>query len=113
MHLSARLKELINRGGEKIAPRAIDEMLLKHPAIAEALAFGFPHPVWGEEVAAAVVLREAVSEGALLQHCREHLAEFECPKKLYFLESIPKTGSGKIQRGAVAATLLSGERTTA
>ncbi len=56
--LTGRIKELINRGGEKIAPREIDELLLKHPAMAEAVAFGVPHKTWGEEVAAAVVLRE-------------------------------------------------------
>lgn len=113
LHLTARLKELINRGGEKIAPRAIDEVLLKHPAVAEAVAFGCPHPVWGEEVAAAVVLKNVADEAALLKHCREHLAEFECPKKLYILESIPKTGSGKIQRGVVAASVLKEESTAA
>ncbi len=113
LHLTARLKELINRGGEKIAPRSIDEVLLKHPAVAEAVAFGFPHKMWGEEVAAAVVLRQPVEEAAILKHCREHLAEFECPKKLYVLESIPKTGSGKIQRGAVAAAILEGTGTAA
>jgi acyl-CoA synthetase (AMP-forming)/AMP-acid ligase II len=105
LHLTARLKELINRAGEKIAPKTIDEVLLRHPAVAEAVAFGFPHPVWGEEVGAAVVLREPETEAALLKYCREHLAEFECPKKLYIVESIPKTATGKIQRGNVAGTL--------
>ena len=62
--LVGRLKELINRGGEKIAPREIDEVLLQHPAVAEAVAFGVPHPIWGEEVAAAVVLQGEASEGA-------------------------------------------------
>ncbi len=56
--LTGRLKELINRGGEKISPREIDEVLLAHPAVAEAVCFGVPHPTWGEEVAAAVVLRD-------------------------------------------------------
>ena len=57
--LTGRLKELINRGGEKIGPREIDEVLLSHPAVAEAVCFGVPHPAWGEEVAAAVVLKRA------------------------------------------------------
>ncbi len=64
--LTGRLKELINRGGEKIGPREIDEVLLAHPAVAEALAFGVPHPMWGEEVNAAVVLREPATEAAIL-----------------------------------------------
>ncbi|MGH9559007.1 MAG: acyl--CoA ligase, partial [Bryobacteraceae bacterium] len=68
--LTGRIKELINRGGEKIAPREIDEVLLAHPAVAEAVAFGFSHPTWGEEVAAAVVLKEAQPESAILAFCK-------------------------------------------
>lgn len=103
--LTGRIKELINRGGEKIAPREIDEVLLGHPAVAEAVAFGFPHTTWGEEVAAAVVLREPHSESAILAYCKERLADFKCPKKLYIVETIPRTATGKIQRGAVATAL--------
>ena len=103
--LTGRIKELINRGGEKIAPREIDEVLLTHPAVAEAVAFGFPHSTWGEEVAAAVVLREPHSESAILAYCKERLADFKCPKKLYIVETIPRTATGKIQRGAVATAL--------
>ena len=106
--LTGRIKELINRGGEKIAPREIDEVLLKHPAVAEALAFGFPHKSWGEEVAAAVVLREPQEEAAILAYCRLHLADFKCPKKIYIVETIPRTATGKIARGAVAKALTSG-----
>ena len=108
--LTGRIKELINRGGEKIAPREIDEVLLRHPAVSEAVAFGVPHASWGEEVAAAVVLREPQSESVILAYCREHLAEFKCPKKLYIVETIPRTATGKIQRGAVAATLAGAKR---
>ncbi|MGH9718872.1 MAG: acyl--CoA ligase [Bryobacteraceae bacterium] len=103
--LTGRIKELINRGGEKIAPREIDEVLLAHPAVLEAVAFGVPHPAWGEEVAAAVVLRESEPEATLLKYCRERLAEFKCPKKLFVVQAIPRTATGKIQRGAVAASL--------
>ena len=60
--LLSRIKELINRGGEKISPREVDEALLPHPAVAEAVAFGAPHRTWGEEVAAAVVLRQEATE---------------------------------------------------
>ena len=103
--LTGRIKELINRGGEKIAPREIDEVLLAHPAVAEAVAFGFAHPTWGEEVAAAVVLREPQTEAAILAYCKERLADFKRPKKLYIVETIPRTATGKIQRGAVAKAL--------
>ena len=107
--LTGRIKELINRGGEKVAPREIDEVLLAHPAVAEAVAFGFPHPTWGEEVAAAVVLRSPEKETAILAFCKERLADFKCPKKLYIVEQIPRTATGKIQRGAVAAS-FAGEK---
>jgi acyl-CoA synthetase (AMP-forming)/AMP-acid ligase II len=100
--LTGRLKELINRGGEKIGPREIDEVLLSHPAVAEAVCFGVPHPAWGEEVAAAVVLREPVSEADILTFCKDRLAEFKRPKKIFITEAIPRTATGKIQRGNVA-----------
>jgi acyl-CoA synthetase (AMP-forming)/AMP-acid ligase II len=100
--LVARIKELINRGGEKISPREIDEVLLGHPAVAEAVCFGVPHGTWGEEVAAAVVLREAATEAELLAYCREHLADYKRPKQIHITEAIPRTATGKIQRGVVA-----------
>jgi acyl-CoA synthetase (AMP-forming)/AMP-acid ligase II len=105
--LTGRIKELINRGGEKIGPREIDEVLLGHPAVAEAVAFGVPHPTWGEEVAAAVVLKEGspATEPELLAFCKERLADFKRPKKFYIVETIPRTATGKIQRGAVAKAL--------
>jgi acyl-CoA synthetase (AMP-forming)/AMP-acid ligase II len=104
LHLVARIKELINRGGEKISPREIDEVLLAHPAVAEAVCFGVPHVTWGEEVAAAVVLREAASESEadLLAYCRERLADYKQPKQIHITDAIPRTATGKIQRGAVA-----------
>jgi acyl-CoA synthetase (AMP-forming)/AMP-acid ligase II len=100
--LVARIKELIIRGGEKISPREIDEVLLTHPAVAEAVCFGVPHKTWGEEVAAAVVLRQPVTESDLLAFCREHLAEFRRPKHIYITDAIPRTATGKIQRRVVA-----------
>ena len=102
--LVARIKELINRGGEKISPREIDEVLLTHPAIAEAVCFGVPHGTWGEEVEAAVVLREgeSVSDADLLAFCKERLADFKRPKQIHITQAIPRTATGKIQRGVVA-----------
>jgi acyl-CoA synthetase (AMP-forming)/AMP-acid ligase II len=100
--LVGRIKELINRGGEKISPREIDEVLLAHPAVAEAVCFGVPHRTWGEEVAAAVVVRQPVSEADLLAYCRDRLAEFKRPKQIFITDAIPRTATGKIQRGAVA-----------
>jgi acyl-CoA synthetase (AMP-forming)/AMP-acid ligase II len=104
LRLIGRIKELIIRGGEKISPRELDELLLTNPAISEAVCFGFPHPTWGEEVAAAVVLHpeSSVSETELLAFCKERVADFKRPKKIFIVEAIPKTGSGKIQRRTVA-----------
>jgi acyl-CoA synthetase (AMP-forming)/AMP-acid ligase II len=100
--LVGRIKELINRGGEKVSPREIDEVLLAHPAVAEAVSFGVPHPTWGEEVAAAVVLSEPASESDLLTYCKDRLAEFKRPKQIHITETIPRTATGKIQRRLVA-----------
>jgi acyl-CoA synthetase (AMP-forming)/AMP-acid ligase II len=105
LQLTGRLKEMINRGGEKIAPREIDEVLLTHPMVSEAVCFGIPHPTWGEEVAAAVVLHDAATEAALIAYCRDRLADFKCPKKIYIVDSIPRTATGKVQRLNVAAAL--------
>jgi acyl-CoA synthetase (AMP-forming)/AMP-acid ligase II len=102
LHLVARIKELINRGGEKISPREIDEVLLAHPAVIEAVSFGVPHGTWGEEVAAAVVVRQPIEEAELLDYCKQHLAEFKRPKQIHITDAIPRTATGKIQRGAVA-----------
>jgi acyl-CoA synthetase (AMP-forming)/AMP-acid ligase II len=103
LSLLGRIKELINRGGEKVAPPEVDAVLLAHAAVAEAVCFGIPHPTLGEEVAAAVVLRQPASEAELLAHCRDRIAEFKCPKRIYVVETIPRTATGKIQRRAVAA----------
>jgi acyl-CoA synthetase (AMP-forming)/AMP-acid ligase II len=107
LHLTGRIKDIIIRGGENIAPHEVDEVLLRHPAIAAAVTFGFLHPTLGEDVAAAVVLHQPESETelSLLKHCRDHLAESKCPKKIYIVESIPTTTTGKIRRRVVAALL--------
>jgi acyl-CoA synthetase (AMP-forming)/AMP-acid ligase II len=100
--LLSRIKELINRGGEKIAPREIDEALEAHPAVREAVSFGIPHPTWGEQVAVAVVVNEPVTEKELLAFCRSRLADFKVPSHFFFVDAIPKTPTGKIQRRFVA-----------
>jgi len=107
LHLSGRIKDIIIRGGENVAPHEVDDILLRHPAVAAAVTFGFTHPTLGEEVAAAVVLHEphGATETALIKHCGESLADFKCPKKIYLVKSIPTTATGKIRRRAVAAAL--------
>jgi acyl-CoA synthetase (AMP-forming)/AMP-acid ligase II len=101
--LTGRIKELINRGGEKISPLEVDAVLLEHPAIAEAVCFGVPDELYGEEVHATVVLKGDVSEKALIAFCRDHLADFKTPKKVYIADALPQTATGKIQRRVVAA----------
>ena len=105
--LVGRLKELINRGGEKISPREIDEVLLSHPSVGEAVCFGVPHKTWGEEVAAVVVLRQETSTADLLAFCRERLADYKRPKQIHITDAIPRTATGKIQRRIVAQAFAS------
>jgi acyl-CoA synthetase (AMP-forming)/AMP-acid ligase II len=107
LHLTGRIKDIVIRGGENIAPHEVDEVLLRHPGVAAAVTFGCAHPTLGEEVAAAVVLHEknGATEADLIKHSRGFLAEYKCPTKIYLVESIPTTATGKIRRRAVAAAL--------
>ncbi|SME92022.1 Acyl-CoA synthetase (AMP-forming)/AMP-acid ligase II [Tistlia consotensis] len=105
--ITGRLKEIINRGGEKISPREVDEVLLDHPAVGQAVTFALPHPKLGEEVAAAIVLKEGQSadERALRDFAATRLADFKVPRKWVFLEEIPKGATGKLQRIGLAKQL--------
>ncbi|GMU70839.1 MAG: hypothetical protein AMXMBFR42_03060 [Burkholderiales bacterium] len=107
LYLTGRIKEIINRGGEKISPREVDEVLLSHPAVAEAATFAIPHPSLGEEVATVVVLKPGsnVSKTALTEHVGSRLAYFKVPRVVHFLQAIPKTAGGKLQRNRLAETL--------
>ena len=106
--LVGRLKELINYNGEKVSPREIDEVLLAHSSVAEAVAFGLPHPIHGEEPCAAVVLLAPVTQAILVAHCREYLTAFKCPKVIHIVDEIPRTATGKVQRRMVAAAFTGG-----
>jgi oxalate---CoA ligase len=105
--LTGRLKEIINRGGEKISPREVDEALMDHPAVLQAVVFAVPHPMLGEDVGAAVVLREGLSatEQELGAFLSERLAAFKTPRKILFLAEIPKGATGKLQRVGLAQKL--------
>jgi oxalate---CoA ligase len=105
--LTGRLKEIINRGGEKISPREVDEALMDHPAVLQAVTFSVPHPMLGEDVAAAIVLREgmAATEQELDAFLSERLAAFKTPRKILFLAEIPKGATGKLQRIGLAQKL--------
>lgn len=104
--LTGRLKEIINRGGEKISPREVDEALLNHPDVAQALAFALPDVELGEDVAAAVVLSvPGVTESDLRRFVAQHLAYFKVPRRIVFVEEIPKGPTGKPQRIGLAQRL--------
>ena len=102
LSLQGRLKELINRGGEKISPHEVEDALTAHPAVAEAVAYAIPDDRYGEQVAAAVVLRADASTAELTRHCGERLASFKVPVSIALLESIPKGPTGKVQRRLLA-----------
>jgi acyl-CoA synthetase (AMP-forming)/AMP-acid ligase II len=105
--ITGRLKEIINRGGEKVSPREVDEILMDHPAVAQVVCFGMPHPKLGEEVAAAVVLREGqqATERELQAFVSTRAADYKVPKKILLLDEIPKGATGKLQRIGLAQKL--------
>ena len=101
--LTGRIKELINRGGEKISPLEVDAALLEHPSVAEAVCFGVPHTMYGEAVQAAVVISADADEAAIREYCGERLAAFKVPDRVYIIDTMPRTATGKIQRRHIAA----------
>ena len=100
LYISGRLKEIVNREGEKVSPREIDEALLEHPDVAQAVAFAVPHPTLGEDLAAAVVLRPGAKadEPGLRSFLFARLADFKVPSGIVFTDAIPKAATGKVQR---------------
>ena len=107
LHLTGRLKEIINRGGEKISPLEIDGVLSAHPAIQQVVTFALPHAKLGEDVAAAVVLREGAeaTEREIRDFAAERVAGFKVPRKVVILDEIPKGATGKLQRIGLAEKL--------
>jgi len=105
--LTGRLKEIINRGGEKISPREVDEVLLDHPAIAQVVTFAVPHAKLGEDVAAAVVLAEGADadERSIREFAAQRLAAMKVPRTILIVDEIPKGATGKLQRIGLAAKL--------
>jgi len=98
--VTGRIKELIIKGGENIAPREIDEVLLRHPLVLDAAATGVPDTHYGQDIMACIVLREGASadEAALRAFCTEHLGRYKTPKLFYFVADLPRGPSGKVQR---------------
>jgi acyl-CoA synthetase (AMP-forming)/AMP-acid ligase II len=108
LRLVGRVKEMINRAGEKISPREVDEVLLTHPAVAEVATYGVPDAKYGEVVHAAVVLHAAVEPKALMAHCGGQLAAFKVPVTIHVVDAIPKGPTGKVQRTQLAQVLDGG-----
>ena len=109
LFITSRLKEMINRGGEKIAPQDVEAVLLAHPAVAEAAACAIPHTTLGEDVVAAVVLRSgaSASESELRRFAASQLAPFKVPRRIALIDAIPRTSTGKPKRRALAEQLSS------
>ena len=105
--ITGRLKEIINRGGEKISPREVDEVLMDHPAILQVVTFAVPHDKLGEDVGAAIVLRDGatLTEKDVREFAARRLADFKVPRKVLFVAEIPKGATGKLQRIGLAAKL--------
>lgn len=117
LFLSGRLKDMINRGGEKVGPHEVDQVLLDHPAVEDAATFAVPHPTLGEDIAALLVLkaRDAISKAELTDYLRSRLAYFKVPRALLFVDRIPRGANGKLQRAKLSeqfAALAVGEMTT-
>jgi len=103
-YIADRKSDMIIRGGENIYPREIDELLYTHPSVESAAVIGVPNELYGEEVAAFVVLKKDAkrSEEELISFCKNHLADFKCPKKIYFVDDIPKGATGKVLKRELA-----------
>jgi len=103
IYIVGRIKELINRGGEKISPAEVEEVLLRHPLVDEAACFGVFDAKYGEEVHAAIVLKEQIAVEEVMQFCGKHLSAIKVPKKVHVVEKIPRTPTNKVQRQQLAA----------
>src|SRR5439155_5161517 len=105
--ITGRLKEIINRGGEKISPREVDEIIMEHPAVHQCVTFGVPHDMLGEDVAAAIVLKEGAQadDKELRQFAAVRLADFKVPRRILILKEIPVGATGKLQRIGLAKKL--------
>lgn len=108
LFITGRLKEMINKGGKKISPKEVDDVLLNHPGIVRAAVFAVPHPTLGEDVAAAVVVRDKTqtTEAAIREYLSGRLAEFKIPSRVLILDDIPESGPGKIRRIGLAEALM-------
>ncbi|MFP1153662.1 acyl-CoA synthetase [Mycobacterium sherrisii] len=113
LHVVDRKKDMIKTGGENVASREVEETLYRHSGIQEAAVFGLAHPIWVEAVVAAIVPRDgvALTEDDILAHCRQHLAGFKTPKRVFFVDALPKNPSGKLLKRELRDRFDFGEQT--
>jgi acyl-CoA synthetase (AMP-forming)/AMP-acid ligase II len=113
--ITGRIKELINKGGEKISPIELDNVIAQHPAVSEAVSFAIEDELYGQDVGLSIVIKEgqALTAGELKAWLDSRLAKFKLPKKIFFTDIMPKTATGKIQRRLVAEAMLKKEQSQA
>ena len=113
LYLADRRTDLILSGGVNIYPREIEDVLLRHPSVAEVAVVGVPDATWGEEVAAVIRLQPGTGDrpepAALLDYCRERLAHYKCPRLWFYVPAFPLTASGKIQKHRIVASIVGRE----
>ena len=104
LKISGRIKEIINKGGEKISPLEVDNVLMDHPSIDQAVCFGYEDKMLGENIASAIIIKDGMecSENDVLNYAEKKLAKFKIPKKIFFVDEIPKGATGKLQRNVLA-----------
>jgi acyl-CoA synthetase (AMP-forming)/AMP-acid ligase II len=112
VYVQDRVKDMIVSGGENVYPRVVEEVLFKHPAIADAAVFGVPHEQWGETVKAAVVLREeqTATEEEIIEFCRDKLGGYERPTSVDFIEALPRNPTGKVLKRELREPYWAGQK---
>ncbi|MCS6806963.1 MAG: long-chain-fatty-acid--CoA ligase [Acidobacteriota bacterium] len=107
-YIVGRKKEMIIRGGVNIYPQEIEQVLYQHPKVKEAAVIGLPDPIWGEEVGACLILKEGETWDAadVIAYCQSRLADFKCPRRVFFVDSFPRTATGKIQKHLLSESVL-------
>ena len=115
VYITGRIKELINKGGEKISPIELDNTLAQHPAVGEAVSFAIEDEMYGQDIGVAIVPKEGkkLTEQELISWMKEKVAKFKVPKRVWFTDIMPKTATGKIQRKNVAEAMLKKDATKA
>jgi long-chain acyl-CoA synthetase len=106
--ITGRKKESIIRGGANVYSKEVEVVLNEHPAVKESAVIGLPDTIWGEEVAAAVILKDGSAAAAeeIIEHAKKSLADYKCPKFIFFMEELPKTASGSIQKGLLLERVI-------